>query len=329
MGHNSKRLVRTVALGTGGLCLAGLGHRAAVARIRRRADPDLDALYALPGDATQYDLETSDGGSVHVVERGTGRPLVLLHGVGLGAACWAPQLHLGADRYRVIAIDVRGHGRSNVGTAGVGHALAAADLALLLEQLDLEDAVLCGHSMGGVIIGRFCTDYPELVRQRVGGLVFMDSADKDKYSVAARRVVMSVGACLVARAEHGHPIKVTGKPDDELVFARMAFGRKPSGVAVELARQLGHDVSDTYRTHLWVDLQSFDNRFGLARVDKPSVVLVGGSDSQTPRSMARRLQSGLRDAQLIVYPGAGHLLMLERPREVMDAIDGLVRRLQG
>ena len=329
MEHNSRRGVRAAALCAGGLCLAGLGHRTTVARIRRRTNADLDALYAMPGDGTQFDLDTTDGGSVHVVERGVGRPLVLLHGVGLGAACWAPQFHLGADRYRVIAIDVRGHGRSIVGSAGVGHVQAAADLALLLEQLDLNGAILCGHSMGGVVLGRFCADYPELVRERVAGLVFMDSADKDKYPDIARQAVMSVGARLIARAERGHPIKVTGKPGDELVFARMAFGRKPSGAAVEVARQLGHDASDAYRTHVWVDLQSFDNRDALARVNKPSVVLVGGFDSQTPKSMAQRLQRGLRDAQMIVFPGAGHLLMLERPREVMDAIDGLVRRLAG
>ena len=77
-----------------------------------------------------------------MVERGQGRPLVLLHGVTLQAEAWAPFLHLLGDQFRVIAIDVRGHGLSNPGTEGIGRLRAADDLATLLEQLDLRDAIV-------------------------------------------------------------------------------------------------------------------------------------------------------------------------------------------
>ena len=63
---------------------------------------------------------------------------------------WAPQFHQLTDRYRVIAVDLRGHGESAVGSDGLGISRLADDLATLLTALDLRDAVVVGHSMGGM-----------------------------------------------------------------------------------------------------------------------------------------------------------------------------------
>ncbi len=130
--------------------VAGLGgYRAS----RRRADrgpapaPPADALFDLPPDVTRRTVATPDGGELHVIERGEGRPLVLLHGITLRADVWAPQFHQLAGRYRVIAPDLRGHGRSTAGSDGFGLLRLATDVATLLDALDLHEVVLVGHSM--------------------------------------------------------------------------------------------------------------------------------------------------------------------------------------
>ena len=74
-----------------------------------------DDLFDLPDDVVHHRIPTPDGGSIHAVERGSGRPLVLLHGITLRHDVWAPQLRELADRYRVIAVDLRGHGESTAG----------------------------------------------------------------------------------------------------------------------------------------------------------------------------------------------------------------------
>lgn len=105
--------------------------------------------------------------------RGTGRPLVLLHGITLRADVWAPQFHQLADRYRVIAVDLRGHGTSKAGTAGYGIGRLADDLAALLIGLDLHHAVVVGRSMGGMTVMQFCGAHPDVLAERVDGLVFV------------------------------------------------------------------------------------------------------------------------------------------------------------
>ena len=86
-----------------------------------RARPPLPPeLFDLPDGIVHHHLPTPDGGVVHAIEKGAGRPIVLLHGITLRSDVWAPQFHQLADRYRVIAVDLRGHGESVAGSSGFG-----------------------------------------------------------------------------------------------------------------------------------------------------------------------------------------------------------------
>ena len=318
------------ALGAGvAAYAAGPGRVHAARRVRTRVDPQLDdALFDLPDGVTHSDVPTHDGGSVHLVEIGEGRPLVLLHGVTLAAEVWAPIMHLASDRFRVIALDVRGHGQSVVGDDGVGRIAAAHDLATVLTTLDLHDAIVMGHSMGGMILGRFAGDFPEVLRERVAGLVFMDTAVSQLFPPGVGRVLDRFGKSVLAREAAGAkppPIH----PDLELLGTRMAFGRNPSGKAVQVTTRLGHDLSDEYRSKLWIDLYDTDNRDGLAKVTQPATVIVGSVDALTPVWAARRIMANLRDGELLVLPGAGHQCMQERPHEVVEALVDLEARIDG
>jgi pimeloyl-ACP methyl ester carboxylesterase len=132
----------------------------------RRRPPVPDALFDLPAGVIEHEIPTPDGGTVHAVEKGEGRPLVLLHGITLRADVWAPQFHQLADHHRVIAVDLRGHGTSRAGEAGYGIGRLGDDLATLLTALDLHHAVLVGHSMGGMTVMQFCGDHPDVLAER-------------------------------------------------------------------------------------------------------------------------------------------------------------------
>ncbi len=200
----TKRLIGVGVLGVGVALAAGPGRRALVGRIGDRVVPGIDdTWFDLPEDVEHRDVPTHDGGSVHVVEHGSGRPLVLLHGVTLAAEVWAPIMHLVGDRFRVIALDVRGHGRSVVGDDGIGRVPAAHDLATVLDALDVRDAVVMGHSMGGMILGRFCGDFPEVLRHRVAGLVFMDTVVSHVMPPGVDSLVNRAGQAMLAREAAG------------------------------------------------------------------------------------------------------------------------------
>ena len=138
----------------------------------------------VPDDLTHHDITAADGGTIHVVERGAGPPLVLIHGVTLSHELWVHQFTDLADRYRVIAIDQRGHGRSTAGADGFtapgthpgGIRRLAADLATVLDTLDLDHAVLVGHSMGGMTTLQWAADSdPARRRRQVAGVALVST----------------------------------------------------------------------------------------------------------------------------------------------------------
>jgi len=105
-------------------------------------------------------ITTKDGTHVFYKDWGSGRPVVFSHGWPLTADAWDPQmLFLGAQGYRVIAHDRRGHGRSDQTWSGNEMDTYADDVATLFEELDLSDAVFVGHSTGGGEVAHYLGRY--------------------------------------------------------------------------------------------------------------------------------------------------------------------------
>ena len=105
-------------------------------------------------------ITTSDGTQIYYTDWGTGQPVILSHGWPLSSDAWAVELKLLADNgYRAIAHDRRGHGRSSQPWQGNDMDTYAADLAELVEQLDLNDLILIGHSTGGGEVVRYAAQH--------------------------------------------------------------------------------------------------------------------------------------------------------------------------
>jgi len=291
---------------------------------RRR--PLGDERFELPADITAHDLPTRDGGSIHVIERGTGRPLVLLHGITLRSDVWAPQLHDLADRFRVIAVDLRGHGASTAGTDGYGMHRLAADLATVLVNLDLHDAIVVGHSMGGMTAMVFCGDFPEVLDERVAGLVFLATRAHAVLPPYVDRVGRAVLRRGQGRVDSGRalPSRATVTPR----AARLAFGERPSPRAVEIVAEMGQAMAPEALVPSVAGLLEHDAREALAATKTPSLVVVGTRDLLTPVPAARHLARQLPGPELVVLPRAGHQLMQERPDELATLLDAFVARIE-
>lgn len=105
-------------------------------------------------------ITTSDGTQIYYTDWGTGQPVILSHGWPLSSDAWAVELKLLADHgYRAIAHDRRGHGRSSQPWHGNDMDTYAADLAELVEALDLHDLILIGHSTGGGEVVRYAAQH--------------------------------------------------------------------------------------------------------------------------------------------------------------------------
>ena len=293
----------------------------------RSRRPVPDALFDLPDDVIEHDIPTPDGGTVHAIEKGEGRPLVLLHGITLRADVWSPQFHQLTDRFRVIAVDLRGHGTSRAGDAGFGIPRLGDDLATLLTELDLRDAVLVGHSMGGMTVMQFCGDHADVLDERVAGLVFVATRAHQvfpPYLDRGARRLAARGQSIVDRGD-ALPHRATVSTQ----AARLAFGDQPSKRAVELVAEMGRSIPPEALLPSLSGLIEHDAREALKATATPSLVIVGTRDLLTPVPSASHLAHLLPDSELVVLPRAGHQLMQERPDELAELLDAFVARIDG
>lgn len=265
--------------------------------------------------------------------------VVLLHGWCLDRRTWHHQVEAlrGA---RVIAYDARGHGRS--GSTCLKSATLAQlgdDLAEVLRQHAPDGpVVLAGHSMGGMTIMEYADRHPEDFARRVAGLTFVSTTAEGhthtKYGLppqlaSVMRAGEMLGAEVLARSGAWRPHRAVlpalrpavrwllfgdDFPDAALAVTLRCVGRAP-------LRSIGGFRSSIGAQHRLDTLAALG--------DVPAAVLVGDRDRLTPPACAESIAEALPGTELTVCPGAGHMLMLERPAEVTAALEAVVTRAAG
>ena len=328
-----RRLPRLLATGSALAAVSAVGYAVERRVVRQwRAGPaELAAAgLAVPDDVVRHDVTVSDGGRLHVVERGDGPPLVLVHGVTLQSAVWALQLRQLADRYRVLVIDQRGHGRSVAGTGGYLFDRLAEDLIEVLGALRVHRAVLVGHSMGGMVAETAALDHPDRLARHVAGLVLVaTSADTFGRGRVGDRVRAASSAASQAglrlAAERGWGI--FPHQDVSTFVARASFGAGPRPADVEFTRSMIAAMEPGAMAELTASLLDFSVADRLGEIALPTAVVVGTHDLLTPPRAARVLAAGIPGASLTMLPGSGHMVMLERPDDLARVIDGLSTHL--
>jgi non-heme chloroperoxidase len=308
-----------VTAGVGGVVYAG--QRVLATRLRHRDDPD-GAAPLVPAFDEAIRIDCYDAGSLYVITRGDGPPILFSHGVTLSSRVWAKQFDsMPAAGFRAIAFDGRGHGESTVGETGHSIDNLAEDVRSVLVGLDLRGAVLVGHSMGGMGMQAFAIRHPEIARERVSGIVLMSTAARAVTS-DARRVRNGLERVTGAVPNVG---AIMRQRNLGLLIARMGFGDSPHPSHVEATRQMLAACSrDTLREASRA-LLSLDLTPGLPSITLPTLVLVGTADVLTPPRDARQIATLIPDANLVEFAGAGHMLMYERADEVDQLIVDFAR----
>lgn len=240
---------------------------------------------------------------------GTGPPLVLVHGLGGGAANWAELAPLLARRRRLLVPDLPGHGRSTALPAVSGLEPFADRVALLAEREAMVPAPVIGHSLGGMVVLRLALRHP----QHVTALVLAAAAGLSIGNVWGRNLLSLFSTVRPGRLAARHRRRVARSG----LLRRLVFGfvsvadpRALTDEAVEgfLAAQLLHtDIGSA-----WQALRVDDPRQDLEAVSCPVLVLWGAEDAQLPLDDAFEYTRRLR-ARLRIIPGCGHLLIGERP----------------
>jgi 3-oxoadipate enol-lactonase len=253
---------------------------------------------------------TPDGNTTYL-EKGTGRPLVLLHGFPLSKAMWRPQIDALAAIARVLVPDLPGFGGSRAFEATPSIEAMADRVAAFLDSLQIrEPAVVGGLSMGGYVTLAFARRHAPRLR----GLILADTkADPDDAAgKAGRDKMMALATESGARA-------VVDQMMPKLVGADTA-ARRPE--VVDEIRAIGSAQSSAAIIDALRALRERpDATAGLAAIAVPTLVIAGEQDLLTPPAKSEEMSRAIRGAQLVVLPGAGHMANLEQT----DAFSAAVR----
>lgn len=253
-------------------------------------------------------------GSLFVVQRGPSArstqparslPLVCIHGAGGTHHHWAYQWQLLGRTMLVLAPDLPGHGRS----PGPGcHTIAdySAVLLAMLDALDLEQVILAGHSMGGAIALWTTLVAPT----RVAGLALIGTG--------ARLPIL--------------PALLEGFEHDPSAAVRLIVERAYGPQAPPALRAIGAAAFRQIDPLVFYgDLQacqSYTLMEHIHAVQCPTLVLCGSADQVTPPKFSQYLHTRISGSRLVLVPHAGHMVLLEQPEAVYQALAGLVREIR-
>ena len=334
------RPVRTVGAASLGLGVAALASAVAVhvagTRIRRAQDPLIDDLLDIDVEVIHHHVPTQDGASIHVVERvqlptlsgpiRQQQPVLLLHGVTLQWWVWGAQFNTLEPQHRLLAWDMRGHGASTVGSNGVTMEAIAQDLSEVLDYLDLTNALVVGHSMGGMALGAFCAEYSEAAHKRVSGLMFLASSAATMATPALSGGAVGILQLLASTKldlRQPNPARLWRNNNLSVVLVRWAFGRHPTAKAVEQVRVMLADSNPTIAQEAGRAIATHDVLDDLTHVSIPTLVVVGDMDRLTPPAHAEMLVKAIPDAQIRILCDVGHQVMQEDP----EALNRLLNEL--
>ncbi|MBX3329716.1 MAG: alpha/beta fold hydrolase [Nitrospira sp.] len=250
-------------------------------------------------------------------DQGTGLPIIFLHAFPLNRTMWAKQEEALSSQFRVITIDLRGHGESDAPLRHYSLDQAADDVHGLLDDLSIRQAVFVGLSMGGYILFAFYRKYADSVK----GLVLADTkaqADTDEGKQARfemAQIAYKQGARAIADImipKLLSPATIQTRPELVQRVRTMIEGNQVSGIAGDLMAMAGRPDSITL----------------LKQMTCPTQIIVGDLDLPTPPSDAKLMADQIPNVHLAIIPGAAHLSNLEQPGLFNETVRSFVSNVQ-
>jgi pimeloyl-ACP methyl ester carboxylesterase len=253
----------------------------------------------------------ANGIIVSYLEQGvsTGIPLIFIHGFPFNKEMWTAQLVALSDSHRCIAYDVRGHGNSGAGEGEFSVTQFADDLISFMDLLEIKKSIVVGLSMGGYIVLNAIRKHPN----RIAGLVLCDTqcaADTEEGRDKRKKTIAFI---------QKNGLSIYSEESLKNLFAPASFNSKREEVQF-----IQNTILKTPAENICRTLQALANRqetcSTLADIKVPVSILVGSEDKITPPAGALKMQELIKDSELHIIDGAGHLSNLENPEQFNEHI---------
>jgi pimeloyl-ACP methyl ester carboxylesterase len=300
-----------IAWTTLALLVPAAGH---VANVPPALTVDLDAF-----DAMKKSVALPDGMTLAYIDTGnpTGPPVVLIHGYTDNARDWVPMLPYLSKRFRLILVDIRGHGKSSKPECCYTRLDFAYDIKLLLDALSIRQADVVGHSLGSIIAQTFAEYWPE----RTDRVVLISSTGG-----------RPPGSTAPAQFDFAAEIRKLKDPIDPDSPFMIAWWDSPTPVNPDFIRRERQD-SAAIPLEVWLavldealpgataysDLQST-----LPRLKAPTLLIWGSKDPIMEEPVRKTLRDALPGAQVKIFEGLGHNPFWENPPAVARVINAFL-----
>jgi 3-oxoadipate enol-lactonase len=260
-------------------------------------------------------LDDVNGARIYYEVMGAGDPVVLLHTGNGNTSIWDGQFEELAERFRVVRYDLRGFGRSSYPPREF---LWADDLRGVMRGLGIERAHIVGPSLGGRIALECCVLYPEMVRSLVLAAPVIRRFDWSDRVVEIRRLedeAMMAGDFdrateLMMSSWVSGPLRSIDQLDPSVIERIRVMQRVAYEVQSAAARS-----AETPGTEQELDRPAEDR---LGEIAVPVLMVVGDQDQPDALAIADQLMAAIPDIRKVVFPGVGHMVTMERPREFLD-----------
>ena len=245
----------------------------------------------------------ANGETLAYVDEGAGPEVLFIHSLGTNGSLWRDQIAVLKEHYRCIAFDCRGHGGSSY-NAKFTVTDVAADLKAGLDALGIGSCHVVGLSMGGPLALQLNADNPGLVRSMVLADAFATPREGADDRVYATQEAVAYLSMLEFGNQYAGDRLLPSTPIEKLEELANEIAKVPAKAYVDTVRDIfTYDVSPT-----------------LAKVDVPTLVLIGDQDEATPMADSEFICSSIEGAELKVIPDAGHLTTIDNPDAVTRAL---------
>jgi pimeloyl-ACP methyl ester carboxylesterase len=277
------------------------------------ADPPMSPVQLEHFDAQKSTMALSDGEALAYIDAGPRNlpALVLIHGYTDSARDWAPIAPFLASRFRLIIVDLRGHGASGKPDCCYSRFDFAYDIKLLLERLGVDSADIAGHSLGSIVAQTFAELWPQSTRR----LILISSTGttfgSEKSPGSAKTLAASWLAPLTSLEDPIDPdskfmrdwwkVSISINPE--------FFSRKQREDAAAIPARVWRAIADQ-------TLIEADYRWMLPRIQATTLLIWGGQDSLMSQSGRNALRKYIVHVQTRIFPSLGHDLFWQDPKAV-------------
>ena len=259
----------------------------------------------------------NEGAKIYWNEEGQGAPILLIMGLGYPSQMWYRTRPALAERYRTIAFDNRGVGRSDVPAGPYPIPLMASDAAAVLDAAGVESAHIYGISMGGMIAQEFALQYPNRVRSLILGCTAAGGPN-------AVRAEPEVTQLLLARGQMA---------PEEAAAAAIPFiydvGTPRARINEDLAvRRDWFPRREAYMNQL-MGILAWEAFSRLDQIKAPTVVIHGNADRLVPAGNGQLIAARIPNARLVLIPHASHIFLTDQPDAALRPVLDFLAENQG